>query len=82
MKNVQIALATLLVAAWGCEPQPPEACDTIPNQTVNVRDLVRLTPSLYRSGTATSSPWRWSLRIRPSRCRPSQTRWWWYEARR
>ena len=44
MKNVQIALATLLVAAWGCEPQPPEACDTIPDQTVNVRDLVRLTP--------------------------------------
>ena len=43
MRNTRIALAAVLVAAWGCEPQPPEACDTIPDQTLNVRGVARLT---------------------------------------
>ena len=44
MRKTRIALSALILAAWGCGPQSPEACDTIPDQTVNVRDLVRLTP--------------------------------------
>ena len=36
-------MAALLVA-WGCEPQPPEACGTVQDQTVNVRQVVRVTP--------------------------------------
>ena len=44
MRNTRIALVAVLVAVWGCEPQPPEACDDIPDQTLNVRGVVRLTP--------------------------------------
>ena len=44
MTRTGIALAALLLAAWGCEPQPPEACDTIPDLTLNVRQVERFTP--------------------------------------
>ena len=36
-------MAALLVA-WGCEPQPPEACGTVQDQTVNMHQTVRVTP--------------------------------------
>ena len=36
-------MAALLVA-WGCDPQPPEACGTVQDQTVNVYQTVRVTP--------------------------------------
>ena len=42
--NGAIGVAAVLVAAWGCEPQPPEACGRIQGQTVNVRQVVRVTP--------------------------------------
>jgi len=45
MRKIRIALNALLLAtALGCEPQPPESCDTIPDQTLHVRQLERLTP--------------------------------------
>ena len=43
-RNGAIGVAAVLVAAWGCEPQPPEACGRIQGQTVNVRQVVRVTP--------------------------------------
>jgi len=44
MKKTRISLSALILAAWGCGPQPPEACDTMPDQEVNVRGVVQLTP--------------------------------------
>ena len=44
MKITRIALSALILVAWACGPQPPEACDTIPDQELNIRDVVQLTP--------------------------------------
>lgn len=44
MRRTRIALSALLLAAWGCGPQAPEACDTIPDQELHIRGVVQLTP--------------------------------------
>ena len=44
MRKTRIALSALILAAWGCGPQAPEACDTIPDQELHIRGVVQLTP--------------------------------------
>ncbi len=44
MRKTRIARSVLILAAWGCGPQAPEACDTIPDQELNIRGVVQLTP--------------------------------------
>ncbi len=44
MRKARIVLSALILAAWGCGPQAPEACDTIPDQELNIRGVVQLTP--------------------------------------